>query len=226
MDQSQDYRGAVSGAERGAAVLSNIRGRLLNRFREQGFVAAEVNIDVVLDIRYRGQSYVVGVALTEDEFTEASIKAVTERFHDSHARRYGHALPNEPVELMTIRASGTIPTAPLGAVFENGTGRAVTDTREVYFERTGFVETDVYDRAGLALGDTAEGPAILEAANSTAVLPPNSSATVTDCGNIEIQLRAIPEDRSLRSFATLTYRIGSRSRYIRFPKVRSCVTHC
>jgi len=188
MDESQAYRGTTPDAKTGADVLAGVRERLLDRFVEQGFSVDQVDIEVILDMRYRGQSYEVTVPLTEGAFTEASVTAVTERFHDAHAQLYGHAMRDEPVELVTVRAAGTIPTAALDATVAGGSGQAHTGSRDVYFEDVGYVETGVYDRAALAPGDEFEGPAILEEASSTAVFPPGSTARITEGGNVDVRL--------------------------------------
>ena len=188
MDESQAYRGSAPDAETGSIALADARERLLDRFDEQGFADEDVEVEVLADMRYRGQSYEVTVPLAEGEFTDSSVESLVERFHDAHARRYGHAMRNEPIELVTIRVAGTVPTADLDATFEADSGDALVDSREVYFEEGGFVATDIYDRSALAAGETFEGPAILEEASSTAVLPPSSEATVTERGNVDVRL--------------------------------------
>jgi N-methylhydantoinase A len=189
MDESQAYRGTEPDAETGADVLGEVRERLLGRFREQGFDPDEVAVETTLDMRYRGQSYEVRVPLSEGAFTADSLAAVTERFHDAHARRYGHAMRDEPVELVTVRVSGTIPTAALDATADGAAdGPPRTGVRDVYFDGPGFVETAVIDRERLAPGETVAGPAILEESSATAVLPPGAEATVTDRGNVDVEL--------------------------------------
>jgi N-methylhydantoinase A len=56
----------------------------------------------------------------------------------------------------------------------------------VHFSETGFVETAVFDRPQLAPGRTVEGPAILEEGSATTVIPPESTAEVTDHGDVLI----------------------------------------
>jgi N-methylhydantoinase A len=50
--------------------------------------------------------------------------------------------------------------------------QALTGTREVYFEETGFVEAKVYQREKLPAGATLKGPAIIEQLDTTTVVPP------------------------------------------------------
>jgi N-methylhydantoinase A len=137
-------------------------------------------------MRYEGQSYEITVPV-DAPVDEASVETATERFHEEHARLYGHARRGEPVAAVTLRASGEVPTPPLA----DRTAAPETDpskgTREVYFD--GEVhETAVYDRTALSPGRTVEGPAVLEEPGSTALVPVGTTATVTDEGNVRIEL--------------------------------------
>ena len=58
--------------------------------------AAPANVSTALDCRYRGQSH---------ELTVPSVEA----FHDEHARRNGYARPEQPVEVMALRAEASLP---------------------------------------------------------------------------------------------------------------------
>ncbi|MFB6301674.1 MAG: hydantoinase/oxoprolinase family protein [Haloferacaceae archaeon] len=187
MDESRAVAGNGTGGA-GTTALDEARSALLERFREQGFDPGTVEVAASVDARYRGQSYEVTVPVPEGEFTDAARAAAVERFHGEHARRYGHAMRDEPVEFVTVRVSGTVPTEPLDAPVAGGTGEARIGRRDVYFADEGYVETAVYDRAGLAPGDEFEGPAILEEPSATAVVPPGAIATVTDRGTVALRL--------------------------------------
>jgi N-methylhydantoinase A/oxoprolinase/acetone carboxylase beta subunit len=64
----------------------------------------EVDVEVALDCRYRGQSH---------EITVPDVAA----FHDEHRRRNGYARPGDPVEVVALRAVATRPPEVLpGAV--------------------------------------------------------------------------------------------------------------
>ena len=58
--------------------------------------AAGTTVETAVDCRYRGQSH---------ELTVASI----DEFHDEHRRRNGYARPDEPVEVVALRAVATRP---------------------------------------------------------------------------------------------------------------------
>jgi len=60
--------------------------------------AGEVTVTTALDCRYRGQSH---------ELTVPDVTA----FHDEHRRRNGYARPDDPVEVVALRAAATGPPA-------------------------------------------------------------------------------------------------------------------
>jgi N-methylhydantoinase A len=62
-------------------------------------------------------------------------------------------------------------------------------TRPVWFpEAGGFVETAVYDRYALRVGETIEGPAVFEENESTFVIGPDGYATILEDGTIDVRL--------------------------------------
>ena len=58
--------------------------------------AAAITVETAVDCRYRGQSH------------ELTVPSVGE-FHDEHRRRNGYARPDEPVEVVALRAVATRP---------------------------------------------------------------------------------------------------------------------
>ena len=186
MDESRAYRAERLDATPLARQFDDLEAALLDRFADQSVDPEEVTVSRQVDMRYEGQSYEITVPV-DAPVDEASLDAAVERFHAEHARRYGHARRDEPVAAITLRASGELPTPPLA----DQTAAPETDpskgTREVYFD--GEVhETAVYDRTALSPGRSLDGPAVLEEPGSTAVVPVGTTATVTDHGNVRIEL--------------------------------------
>jgi N-methylhydantoinase A len=64
-------------------------------------VGAEVTVETAVDCRYRGQSH---------ELTVPTVAA----FHDEHRRRNGYARPDDPVEVIALRAVASRPPALAG----------------------------------------------------------------------------------------------------------------
>ncbi|WP_254280003.1 hydantoinase/oxoprolinase family protein [Haloarcula marina] len=141
--------------------------------------AATVTVEA--DCRYVGQSHELGVEI--EDFDRATVGA---RFHAAHEQAYGYRLPETPVELVTFRATATLggETPPLAA--HGGDEPARRGTREVTFE-SAVHETPVLSWDGLAPGDRADGPAIVEGGESTVVVPPAWSLTVDDRGTLRLE---------------------------------------
>ena len=60
--------------------------------------------------------------------------------------------------------------------------------RPAWFPDRGFVETTVYDRHRLAVGDELAGPAVVEEEGSTLVVGLGATARVAPSGNIIVTL--------------------------------------
>jgi len=110
-----------------------------------------------LDLCYRGQSYTFTINW---QGMENSLSA----FHEAHEKRYGHRL-NLPVELVNVRVSvkGPEPSVPLSPL------AAQSDAAPVCFADLHGIDQQVpvYDRAGLAVEQSIEGPALVTETVST-----------------------------------------------------------
>ncbi len=135
-------------------------------------------IERAADCRYAGQSFELTVAVG-DEFDAA---AVADRFHDAHERTYGYAM-DESIEVVNLRATATVPGSEPTIRHEGG-GDARIGTREAHFPGSGAGDAAVYDRDRLPAGASVAGPAILEQAESTTVVPPNWAGRILADGTL------------------------------------------
>lgn len=98
------------------------------------------------------------------------------------------------IEIVNIRVAATAPTGQsdlaLGLAAHGGTPAART-TRPVRFDaRAEPLATPVYERSALPPGVRLDGPAVIEEASSTLLVPPDATATVDPSGNILVELAA------------------------------------
>lgn len=189
VDASHSYRAsgldATALTDQFAPLVERVTGRLV----EQGFDRDELIVERSIDCRYVGQSYELPVTVPgapTDPVVADTVDAIEAAFHDHHRRMYGHARRDESVEAVILRVAGHADSPPYEPAVEAVEGSAERTSREVHFSETGFVETAVFDRPQLAPGRTVEGPAILEEASATTVVPPGSTADVTDHGDVLI----------------------------------------
>ncbi|GAB7120609.1 hydantoinase/oxoprolinase family protein [Natrinema sp. JCM 9743] len=135
-------------------------------------------VERAADCRYAGQSFELTVAVG-DEFDAA---AVADRFHDAHERTYGYAM-DESIEIVNLRATATVPGSE-PAIRHEGAGDARIGTREAHFPGSGAGDAAVYDRDRLPAGASVTGPAILEQAESTTVVPPSWKGRILADGTL------------------------------------------
>ena len=138
------------------------------------------------DVRYRRQAYELTLPFPDGPVSRASLDALAAAFHDKHRQTYGHANPNEPVQLVNLRltALGRLPRLDLR---QYGMASRPVRQRRVWFAETGFVDCPVHWRDGLGSSASLAGPAIIEAVDSTTVVPPAWTAAIDPRGYIRMR---------------------------------------
>jgi N-methylhydantoinase A len=138
------------------------------------------------DVRYRRQAYELTVPIADGEVSRVTLDDLAAAFHTRHEQTYGHANRAEHVQLVNLRltAIGRQPDLVLAQRADPASAR--TRSREVWFAETGLAPTTVYWRNGLMPGTRIVGPAIIEAMDSTTVVPPGWTAGIDDLGYIRL----------------------------------------
>ena len=153
-------------------VFDSLEGEARNAMHEQGHKAQALVLTSSADMRYLGQSYEVNVGFETSAAGAADPEALRRRFDAEHARVYGHANENEPVEIITARVSARIPAAPLAlASGGDAAERASSQLRTVAFDGVS-IPTRVLTRN--AIGDGIEGPVAIEQSDTTIIVPPRA----------------------------------------------------
>ncbi|MGH7320521.1 MAG: hydantoinase/oxoprolinase family protein [Candidatus Rokuibacteriota bacterium] len=164
-----------------------------------GIPGADVAIERSADMRYAGQGFEVTAPLPRGALEAARSEAIAESFRETYRGRYGQAVRDQPLEVVSwrVRAHGPMPRVRLEPPPRGGSARAArTGHRPVYFE--GWIETPVYDRARLGAGARLRGPAIIEERESTLVVPPEARVTIDVGGSAVMTLGAHPARRARR----------------------------
>jgi N-methylhydantoinase A len=87
-----------------------------------------------------------------------------------------------------LTAVGRLPVLQLGRL-RSAAAPARPRIREVWFPEIGFAASSVYWRNELSAGQHLAGPAIIEALDSTIVVPPAWIATIDPGGYIRLRRR-------------------------------------
>ena len=138
------------------------------------------------DLRYRRQAYELTIPIADGAITRVTLDAAAASFHAKHELTYGHANRAEPVQLVNLRltAIGRLPGLALAQ--SGDASQARVRYRDVWFPATGFTPTPVHWRPGLVAATAIRGPAIVEALDSTTVVPPDWTARVNEAGFIRL----------------------------------------
>jgi N-methylhydantoinase A len=155
----------------------------------EGIRAEECRVEHSLDMRYEAQEYTLAIPIDGAGAPGQAgfVDEMARRFNEAHEFRYGHSNPGAPTEFVAVRAAAlgdlghaepeAIPGAAVGP-----TGRA----RDVVFDGKGWPAT-VVERGELAPGAVLEGPAIVEEATATTVVPPGCSLEVDRYGSLIVR---------------------------------------
>lgn len=139
-----------------------------------------IRIDRTAALRYVGQSFELEVAAE----TPVNIDKLKSRFVDAHQRAYGYTMDG-PVELVTIGVSGSIRRDSPETTYDPEIP-GQQETRTIHYDGTAHTAS-VYNRTAVEPDTTLAGPAVLEGSESTTLLPPDWSGTVSSDGTIHCQ---------------------------------------
>jgi len=158
----------------------------------EGVAPDDREIQVALDLRYKGQAYELPVVMP-GRFDAAVWRSAAERFHIEHNRRYGYDQPFAQIEVVTLRvtAIGNLPKltfAPQPAASADAAA-AVISTSAVYFDGD-YHDCIFYDRSRLHPGNQIAGPAIIVQDDCTTVLGLGQSLIVDTIGNLIVRTGA------------------------------------
>ena len=195
MDLRQDreafYFSAVSEADLGQimGLYEGLEAEALALLREDGVREEDIEIRRTAQMRYVGQTYEVETPIPSGKLTEAQLTAISEGFHECHAREFGVSSDDfEPAFVsLCVAATGRMARPP-AATSDAQAREPVKGSREVYFEGA-WHSSPVYDGAALGEGAVAEGPCIVEYEHACAVLPPAARGTVDAFGNLIIDIQ-------------------------------------
>ncbi|WP_282172206.1 hydantoinase/oxoprolinase family protein [Cytobacillus firmus] len=170
---------------------NSIETQALKQYQEEGVSEEDVLFTRFADIRYLGQEHTVKVPVPNGEWSEETISEVVERFGDLHEQHYTFKLEGTPTEIVNLHltAFGKVLKPELKRLTStsNDAQEAFKETRPVYFEHTGWVETKVYYRNLFGKGMKISGPAIVEEPSASTVIYPDQSLTVDEYGNLIIE---------------------------------------
>jgi N-methylhydantoinase A len=158
----------------GAAAVTELAGRA----REE---LPDARLEASYDLRYRGQAF----ELTVPGPLDAPAALLRERFEAAHDERYGYADPEAEIELVNVRVAGVADRSPEDLEAPAPSRTPDRESRAARFA-SGVLEATVL-RGEPAAGMPVAGPAIIELAETTVVVPPRWRAERDSSGAVAME---------------------------------------
>ena len=70
---------------------------------------ARARFDFAADLRYRGQEHTIAIAVAGADDLTGDTETTRLKFNQQHDRRYGHAAPDQSIEIVNLRLTVTLP---------------------------------------------------------------------------------------------------------------------
>ncbi len=182
LDYSQSVLGPLTAdtAQRLRTLTEEMLLRAHRDMEREGAPMDRIFAAPVVDLRYQGQAYELPVSMAEADLVAA--------FHEEHARRYGHAMPERAVEAVTLRVQATsaMPKPPIALedVIANDGSEALVGQRP---EGPGGEPMQLYERERLRPGARFDGPALAFQLDSTVFIAPGWTARVDGYRNLLLE---------------------------------------
>jgi len=178
--------------ERVAAIFAELEQRILAEARRLD-PSARVRIARSASMHYLGQGYEIRVDLPDGPVGPDFEVAARRAFHETYQREFGFSDPAGAVEVTdwyvvaTLVGSRASDTLRLESPASGGT--PVVDERLAYFpEAGGMTPCPVLDRYALTPAHRFTGPLMVEERESTTVVLPGDTVTVSTTGNLIVEI--------------------------------------
>lgn len=187
-DYQRTYYSEVSKADYAIInhLLDEMEAAARETLRREGVTDSDIVIKRSMDMLYYGQFRDRNAPVEPGPLTQESLSKTVSAFHRVHEQTVGYADVNYPTVIARLHLSGLAQTnKPKAKQIGKGTNLsgARKGVRNAYFSGSGLLDTPVFDGDKLLAGATIDGPAIIEEAFTTIVLPPNTRSCVDSGGN-------------------------------------------
>lgn len=176
----EEMRGAFAGLE----------SQAIRDLRDEGFPHQRISLERSLDLRYAGQGYELTIPCT-GTLERDTIATLRDAFDEAHRRMFGHAAPDETVEIVSFRVYGIGHLPPVDFPKFSNENRSLADarreTRRAWFGGV-MRECPVYQRDKLDVGHFFNGPAVVDQLDATTVIPAGHSLRVDEFRNLIIRI--------------------------------------
>jgi N-methylhydantoinase A len=178
-----------------SSILDDLEQKAVAKLHQSGAGMQAAIPQRWVSLRYRRQIHnEVWLPLQHgNSLNTTDLEELSQAFEQRYEQLYGQgsAFREAGLELVSFRVDAcAVPPKPKvaeGALDGADPTAALKSERDVHFLKTGFVKGRIYDHGRLQPGNSIPGPAIIEAATTTVVIPPGFEAMVDRIHNIVIE---------------------------------------
>lgn len=139
------------------------------------------------DMKYSGQTHTVSVDLPSGAPDRTAIRG---QFEEAYLAKYSESVDKpiliDNIQVTTVGVVEKMDLQRLVGETANSVSGARKAIREVYFAGE-WIETPIYERERLPIGETLRGPAVLEQGDTTTVVNPGLGCSIDEYGNAIIE---------------------------------------
>lgn len=166
------------------AVIGDLEKEGRAALMEAGCAAADIEIHIGADMRYFGQQHEVTVVFPQDPRKTHDTAGLARLFADAYHTLYGVNPDHVPVEIVSWRITVNGPAIRFHSAGQPATAHGTPKTHRSVNAWNDDEMVPVYDRQDLAVGQSVQGPLIIEERETTTAIPPNWIATIDSLGCI------------------------------------------
>jgi N-methylhydantoinase A len=169
------------GVERVNAIGDRMVEEAIAQMESEGFERGQIDVQRSADIRFAGQAYELTIPMPERALTEDDAQGIFDTFLGLYERTYGEgtAWKGVPASLInySVTVTGRQDRPEFNKASRNGGSADQRETRNVFLpaERR-WEDVPIIDDASFGVGARVEGPAIIDASDTTIYVPPGTTA--------------------------------------------------
>ncbi|WP_028983752.1 hydantoinase/oxoprolinase family protein [Sporolactobacillus terrae] len=175
--------------------FATLEAEIMVQLMDAGFEKEQISLLRFFDCRYVGQGYELRIPVAPGLIDEGNVSTIWDTFHEVHKREYGHSFLKNPIELVNMRVTGVGEMPKIGdpnfAEESRSLDEALVKVTPAWFRANGALtsfDTPHYMKNKLPIDETFTGPCIILQKDTTSVIPPNCTATMSKNGSIIVKI--------------------------------------
>lgn len=174
-------------------MFQEIEGRANSDMIAEGYKLEDIEKVYQIMARYGGQLWEIRVNIPISIIKNfEDLQLIIHSFEEEYIKVYGKEamLPRGGLQIMSVAVEASAfqskPIFTKSNLLKNDSSEALIETRQVYFNGK-FTQSTIYDFNLLEAGNLVLGPSIIEAGETTIVIPPEWKATIDIYHNVELE---------------------------------------